>query len=128
MALAQLAVRGYAKAVEDAVGDVDEPGSQGQQQRRGPGQADVHGAGEAPGPESGYGRGIKREQMPPAHQRRKAKSGPGGGGERRRCKDHTLILRLGISRLPTSPWAQISLRAAWQVEVPDALCGAARGQ
>ena len=48
VSFAQRSGRVGARSIEDAIGDIDEPGSDGEQQRGVPGKLDVHGAGEEP--------------------------------------------------------------------------------
>ena len=64
MALPQVALA-VAESIEDAVGDVEQPGAKGEKQRPGRGQVKMHGAGEEPRPESGDGGRIQAQQMPP---------------------------------------------------------------
>ena len=53
------------ESIENAVGDIEQPGAEGQKQRCEKGDVKMHGAGEEPRPESGDGRRIQAEQMPP---------------------------------------------------------------
>ena len=63
----QLALLG-AKSIENAVGDVEQPGAKGEKQRLERGHVKMHGAGKEPRPESGDGWRIQAKQMPPFHQ------------------------------------------------------------
>ena len=54
-----------AESIENAVSDIEQPGTESQEQGREPGEAKMHGAGEEPRPESGDGGRIQAEQMPP---------------------------------------------------------------
>ena len=47
MALAQLALL-LAESIENAVGDIEQPGANGEKERREKGQVKMHGAGEKP--------------------------------------------------------------------------------
>ncbi len=60
----QLAL-GLAESIENAVGDVEQPGAKGEKQRLDKRQVKMHGADEEPRPESGDGWRIQTEQMPP---------------------------------------------------------------
>ena len=53
------------ESIENAVGDIEQPGAEGKKQRREKGYTKMHGAGEEPRPESGDCRRIQAEQMPP---------------------------------------------------------------
>ena len=57
--------RPLAKSVENAIGDIEQPGAEGEKQRRDKRQVEVHGASEEPRPKSGNGWRIQAEQMPP---------------------------------------------------------------
>jgi hypothetical protein len=50
--------------VEEAVGGVERPDGEEHGEDGGCGEVDVVGAGDEPGPESGYGRGVEGEEMP----------------------------------------------------------------
>ena len=64
MALPQVGLP-LTESVENAVGDVEQPGAKGEEQRREDGQVQVHGDGEEPCPESGDGGRVQAEKMPP---------------------------------------------------------------
>lgn len=52
------------KAVENAIGDIKEPCPEEENQERAGGQRDLQGAGDAPRPDGGDTRSVKREQVP----------------------------------------------------------------
>uniref|UniRef100_A0A372IP84 Uncharacterized protein n=1 Tax=Paracidobacterium acidisoli TaxID=2303751 RepID=A0A372IP84_9BACT len=57
-----------AQAIENTVGDIDQPGSQTENSERCGRQMDVNDAREAPCPEHSHSRSIKTEQMPPLRE------------------------------------------------------------
>jgi hypothetical protein len=65
MTLPQLLALPLAESIENAVGDIKQPGAKGKKQRLNQGQAKMHGAGEEPRPERGDRRRIQAKQMPP---------------------------------------------------------------
>src|ERR1700733_3094415 len=64
MALPQVGLA-LAESVENAVGDVQQPGAKSEEQRWEEGQVQVHGDGEEPCPESGDGGRVQAKKMPP---------------------------------------------------------------
>ena len=50
---------GMTESIEDAVGDVEQPGAEGEKKRLDEGQAKMHGADKEPRPESGDGGSIQ---------------------------------------------------------------------
>jgi hypothetical protein len=54
-----------AESIKNAVGDVEQPGAEGEKQRLDQGQSKMHGADEEPRPESSDRWRIQAEQMPP---------------------------------------------------------------
>jgi len=66
----------FAESIEDAVGDVEKPGAEGEQQRGEYWHVEAHGAGEEPSPERSDGWRIQAKQVPPM---RKVVEAPGQG-------------------------------------------------
>ena len=56
---------GLAESIENAVGDVKQPGAKREKQRLDKRQVKMHGTDEEPRPQSSNGRGIQTEEMPP---------------------------------------------------------------
>ena len=65
VALPKQAGLGLAESIENAVGDVKQPGGQRENECLGKRQVKVHGANEEPRPESRNRWGIETEEMPP---------------------------------------------------------------
>jgi hypothetical protein len=57
--------RPLAESVENAIGDIEQPGAEGEKQRRDKRQAEMHGASEEPRPKGSNSWRIQAEQMPP---------------------------------------------------------------
>ncbi len=68
VALAKQLALGVAESIENAVGDVKQPGAKREKHRLDKRKMKMHGADEEPRPERGDGRRIQAEQMPPFRQ------------------------------------------------------------
>ncbi len=57
-----------AESIEDPVSDVEQPGTEGKQQRRENRHVEPHGPRKEPRPERGYSRRIQAKQVPPSRE------------------------------------------------------------